>query len=582
MINGAAVSRRYIRLSTLNALIGLSLCGAAAYFGGRTASDLQASQLGAAAQQILNVQAEALNGALDKYRMLPVMLGHRPDTAALFEPGADTAATRRIAVQAAGISGALDVVFVRPTGAVLARASASVADVIAPDSDLMRAALQGRLGRDERVLADGRRTYVFSSAMWQGTTVIGAVAVYVDLETIEDNWSLINNPILASDASGMVIISNRPAWRMAPRPDFRNTVEGGGANPMLEEPTRYLARSRYLAPLNWTLTVLLQAAPMRLAAALWGGLAAALTLGLTLAVQMLINRNFAIVRRTRAQRANALRLERIVRDRTRELLDTNTSLAYEVGERKAAVEMLRKTQAELVQTGKMAALGQMSTALSHEINQPLSAVKTYAQNALTYLQRGRQSEAMENIGRISELTDRMAAISKHLRNFARKPNPTFGSTTIAKVIEDALLVVSARLREQSVTVTTDLHDAGLLVRGGPVRLQQVMVNLILNALDAMKGQSDPTIAISVAQVENTVQVSVRDNGPGIETQDLDQIFDPFFTTKEVGQGLGLGLSISYNIIKDFGGTLSAHNSEDGGACFVVSLDQGEGEQVAAQ
>ncbi|MGK2228160.1 sensor histidine kinase, partial [Devosia sp.] len=223
-----------------------------------------------------------------------------------------------------------------------------------------------------------------------------------------------------------------------------------------------------------------------------------------------------------------------------------------------------------------------STALSHEINQPLSAVKTYAQNALTYLQRGRQSEAMENIGRISELTDRMAAISKHLRNFARKPNPTFGSTTIAKVIEDALLVVSARLREQSVTVTTDLHDAGLLVRGGPVRLQQVMVNLILNALDAMKGQADPTIAISVAQVENTVQVSVRDNGPGIKTQDLDQIFDPFFTTKEVGQGLGLGLSISYNIIKDFGGTLSAHNSEGGGACFVVSLDQGEGEQVAAQ
>ena len=582
MINGASVSRRYLRLSALNAVTGLMLCGAGAYFIGGVAAGLQSTQLGAAAQEILNVQAEALNGALDKYRMLPVILGHRPDMATLYAGSADAAVTRKIALSAAGVSGALDVVFLRRSGMVIARASEAVRDAIAPNSGLMRAALQGRLGRDTRVLTDGRRSYVFTAAVWDGPSVIGVVAVYVDLERIEDNWSLINNPILATDAGGMVIISNRPAWRLAPRPDFRTLVEGGGANPMTEAPTRYLARSRDLAPLNWTLTVLLQAAPMRLAAAMWGGLAAVLALGLALAVQMLINRHFAAVRRTRAQRANALRLERIVRDRTRELLKSNASLAHEVVERKAAVELLRKTQSELVQTGKMAALGQMSTALSHEINQPLSAVKTYAQNALTYLQRGRQPEAMDNITRISELTDRMAAISRHLRNFARKPNPTFGSTAIAKVIEDALLVVSARLREQRVDVTVDPGPPGLEVRGGPVRLQQVMVNLVLNALDAMTGQTAPSIAIAVVRIHQRVEVSVRDNGPGIDAADLGQIFDPFFTTKQVGQGLGLGLSISYNIIKDFGGSLSAHNAAGGGACFVVSLDVGEGEQVAAQ
>ena len=582
MNNGAAVSRLYFRLSTLNALIGLMLCAVVAFFGGRVAADLQAGQLGAAAQEILNVQAEALNGALDKYRMLPVMLGHRPDGPALYSTAVGLATTRGIAMQAAAISGALDVVFLRPSGAVLARASDRVEDSIAPNSPLLLAALQGRLGRDERVLADGRRSYVFAAAVWDDKVIIGAVAVYVDLETIEDNWSLINNPILASDATGLVIISNRPAWRMQPRPDFRDAVHGGAGSPLLESPTRYLARSRYLAPLNWTLTVLLEAAPMRLAAAIWGGLAAALVLGLTLAVQMLVNRHFAALRRTRAQRANALRLERIVRDRTRELLDSNASLAHEASERKAAVDLLRKTQAELIQTGKMAALGQMSTALSHEINQPLSAVKTYAQNALTFLQRGRQSEAMENIGRISELTDRMAAISRHLRNFARKPNPTFGSTPVAKVIDDALEVVSARLREQRVTVSRAPGPAGLEVRGGPVRLQQVLVNLVLNALDAMVGQPDPAIAIDVLSRDARVEITVRDNGPGITTDALAQIFDPFFTTKEIGQGLGLGLSISYNIIKDFGGTLSAHNATGGGACFVISLDQGEGTQVAAQ
>ncbi|MDP2779941.1 hypothetical protein, partial [Devosia sp.] len=154
MSNGAAVSQRYFRLSALNSLVGLLLCGAGAAFVGGTASDLQANRLGAAAQEILNVQAEALNGALDKYRMLPVVLGHRPDAASLYAPGADVAATHRIALQAAALSGALDVVFLRPSGAVLARASGAAKDVIAPSSPLLRAALQGRLGRDERVLDD--------------------------------------------------------------------------------------------------------------------------------------------------------------------------------------------------------------------------------------------------------------------------------------------------------------------------------------------------------------------------------------------------------------------------------------------
>ncbi|MCS6762506.1 MAG: hypothetical protein MO846_11565 [Candidatus Devosia symbiotica] len=189
-----------------------------------------------------------------------------------------------------------------------------------------------------------------------------------------------------------------------------------------------------------------------------------------------------------------------MRNRKRELLDTNASLTHEVGERKAAIDLLRKTQTELIQTSKMAALGQMSTGLSHEINEPLSAVKTYAQNAPTYLQRGRQSEAVDNITRISELTERMAAISRHLCNFARKPNPTFGSTAISKVIEDALQVVSARLREQTVILTTDPETPGLQVRGEPVRLQQVLVNLVLNALEAMHGQHAPSISISVAEL----------------------------------------------------------------------------------
>ena len=582
MLNGVAVRANYVRLTALNLLVGALLCAAGAYLVGTFASNLEAGRLSAAAQESLNVQAEALNGALDKYRILPVLLGHRPDIEALLGAApASAASLRRIALTSAGMSGALDVVFLQPDGTLVARAADTFSDPIVPDGPLLRAVLQGRLGRDERLLSDGRRAYVFASAIWGDNAIAGAVLVYVDLESIENNWSLINNPILATDATGRVIMSNRPAWRMGPRPDFSGPVRGGAANAMLDVPTDYLARSRALPPLKWTLTVLLQAAPIRWAGLFWGALAAALVLGLTLLVQTAINRFFAALRRSRAQRALALRLERIVRDRTRELLQTNSSLAHEVVERKAAVDLLRRTQSELVQTGKMAALGQMSTALSHEINQPLSAVKTYAQNALVYLERDRTDEVADNLKRISELTDRMAEVSRHLRNFARKPNPTFGATSIAKVIEDALAVVAARLREEQVVLTKDLGPPGLMVRGGPVRLQQVIVNLVLNALDAMAGQQQPGIFITVTPHADFVDVAVRDSGPGIAPEVLPQIFDPFFTTKGVGQGLGLGLSISFNIVKDFGGTLSAHNAPEGGACFVLRLDAAEQDQVAA-
>lgn len=575
MATGAAIARRYWQLSALNALGGLVIAALAAFQVGTAAYNLQAGRSGADAQETLNVQAEALNGALDKYRMLPVILGHRPDVAELLRSGGGSELARRIALSSAGISGALDVMFARPDGSVFARSAAASQDTIAIGSTLMTAALQGRLGRQVRLLNDGKRVYVFTAGIWDENRVIGIVAVYVDLEVIEDYWSLIGNPILATDATNTVVMSNRPQWRMLPRPDFSAGVTGGRAGPDTAAEVEYLPRSRVLPPLNWNLTVLTDAAPIHLAGTLWGGLAAAVVAVLTLAVQALIGRHFAAVRRTRGQRANALRLERIVRDRTRELLVTNQSLAD-------AVEQLRRTQTELIQTGKLAALGQMSTALSHEINQPLSAVKTYAENALTYLRRGREPEARENISRIAELTDRMASISRHLRNFARKPNPTFGTAPIGKVIEEALQVVASRLREQRTLVETDLGPALLLVRGGPVRLQQVIVNLVLNALDAMGDEKSPRIAISVTQHDDRVRIEVSDNGPGIDPVVLDRIFDPFFTTKEVGQGLGLGLSISYNIVKDFGGQLSVQTSQWGGASFVVELEQGETLQDAAQ
>ena len=272
------------------------------------------------------------------------------------------------------------------------------------------------------------------------------------------------------------------------------------------------------------------------------------------------------------QASARVELEHRVDERTADLALVNRQLETEVAERRATEKQLRQTQADLIQAGKLAALGQMSAALSHEFNQPLTAVKTYADNAAILIERNRVEEARDNVSRISTLADRMASISKHLRNFARKPNEKLGAVPLADVVKDTLEIVAWRLKAANATVQVDLGPTPPVVRAGSIRLQQVLVNLISNAADAVEGLADREISVSARRKAGKVTISVRDHGPGIPAAIAERIFDPFFTTKGVGKGLGLGLSISYNIIKDFGGSLAVSNNPEGGAVFTIELD----------
>ena len=213
----------------------------------------------------------------------------------------------------------------------------------------------------------------------------------------------------------------------------------------------------------------------------------------------------------------------------------------------------------------------MSAAISHEFNQPLAAIRSYAENAGTLIGRGRHDEARDNCGRIRELTGRMAEISKHLNAFARKPRSRLSTVPLDAVIDDTLEFLKGRLEAAGAHVEVRRPDTPVHVTAGRVRLQQVLTNLLVNALDAMEGMAAPRIELSVEQGAGQARIKVRDHGPGIAEDLLDQIFDPFVTTKEVGRGLGLGLSITYNIVKDFNGSLSARNHEAGGALFTIDL-----------
>jgi two-component system C4-dicarboxylate transport sensor histidine kinase DctB len=584
MTSGTALTKKYWRLSAFNIVIALIIGVVAIVSAARFASDITEADLRAKANETLSVQAETLTGLLDKYRLLSVVLANRDDVANLLINPKNkniSLSAQKITSRAAAASGALDVVLASASGENIASGLTIATQPLETNLPIMVAALEGRLGRGVQVLGNNNRAYVFTSGVRLEEDYVGVIAVYVGLNELEANWSLSSMPIFATDERKIIVMSNKKEWLLREF-DFISTSKNNQAYFEIEEEKKeYFDISRKLPLLDWELHVLVDIAPMKNASILWGGLAGFFVLLVAIGTQMLINRGQEVSRRERRDKATSLRLERIVRDRTGELVSSNASLASEVEERRQTEEQLRKTQNELVQTGKLAALGQMSTSLSHEYNQPLSATKSYADNALKYLKLNRIEEAAQNITRISGLADRMAEISKHLRNFARKPNSSFDSILLKPVIDETLELMSARIKSLGVDVEMDMVDKDILVRAGHVRLQQVMVNLISNALDAVSEVKNPLILIKVREEKLKVIIQVIDNGHGIEKDKVESIFDPFFTTKEVGKGLGLGLSISFNIIKDFGGRLFAHNIKSGGAEFSIILDQGKGDEKAS-
>lgn len=262
-------------------------------------------------------------------------------------------------------------------------------------------------------------------------------------------------------------------------------------------------------------------------------------------------------------------LEQRVEERTRDLLDSNRRLSGEIDERKRAEANLRQTQDELIQAAKLAVLGQMSAGINHELNQPLAAIRAYAENASIFIERGRNQAASANLAQIVELTARMAEISAQLKQFSRKSGDNLTPVSVQACFNYALRLYRAPLKSSAVEVDYRWPVGDVWVRADLVRLEQVLVNLIGNALQAMANCPTPRLILSIETIDQEVRIGVRDTGPGIAEAHLTRVFEPFFTTKTTGKGLGLGLSISARIVDDLGGHLEAIN--DGGASFTVSL-----------
>ena len=242
-----------------------------------------------------------------------------------------------------------------------------------------------------------------------------------------------------------------------------------------------------------------------------------------------------------------------------------------MAERTHAEATLRAAQDELVQAGKLAVIGQLSTGVAHELNQPLTALRTLAGNSQRFLERGDTETTRVNLERMAQLADRMGRITGQLRNFARKSSGASQAVPLARALDNALAVLESRVAETGARILSDDGVPEAVAWCDRNRIEQVLINLINNSLDAMRGQPAPCLELACAVADGRAQVTVRDHGPGLSEAAQAHLFQPFFTTKEEGVGLGLGLALSAGIVRECGGTLTGSNHPGGGAVFTLSL-----------
>jgi len=421
---------------------------------------------------------------------------------------------------------------------------------------------------------------------------LGVVVTKVEFAALEAEWARADEPVFVTDGDGVVLITTVPSWRFhttrplsAERRRALAAAQTSGAPVLTDVPFEaekgvfttatvegaaqlFAHGAEPLGSLDWTVH-LLSPASEALSQAANQARALALLAAALLAVGsgLWLRRRHRAVDRSAEEEAARLRLEAEVENRTAELREANRRLRREMEERRQLQQSREALQNELVQSSKLGVLGQIAAGVAHEINQPLAAIRTQADSAGVYLERGEPGEVRRLLDQIAGLTDRVGRITDELRAFSRKSRGRPEPVEVDAALEGALLLIGGRLRERGVTLARE-GRTGLKVRAERNRLEQVMLNLIQNALEALGDTPEPTIRLHVAEQGRQVLIRVTDNGPGLTPEMAERLFTPFATTKP--DGLGLGLVISRDIVAGFGGEL-VHEPTAMGAAFVVSL-----------
>ncbi|MCP5208161.1 MAG: sensor histidine kinase [Hahellaceae bacterium] len=598
--------RRYILLATL-VVTGLLLT---LYYGKKYATQSAHHDLELATKYELNRHANFLDTLLQKYESVPHLLSINRRLVGFLSDKGNKALAQQVnefLETVNNISKSSDIYLLDPEGNTIAASNWNLPSSFIGRNFAFRPYFKtAMLSRQGRYFAIGttskKRGYYFSSPLTDDDEILGVIVLKIDLDEVEQSWSSpwSRNPfeVIISDEYGVIFMSTQARWRfktLAPlsseslatlaahrRYDgvdllplqissqfiyddpqqLTRIVDIPAANGKTE---RYFSQRITMPQAGWDVQIL---SPQYAVSEAINILLIAI--GATYLVIVLAGL-YIFERRKNEKKLLAARdaLESRVHERTQDLSESNLRLRKEIIEREKTERALHQTQDELIQTAKLAVLGQLSAGINHELSQPLTAIKTFARNAEAFYERGNHSIVKDNLQEISELTEHMAKIIAQYKIFARKTEGHLRDTDITQAIKAALHLLDATLRTQKINAHITGIDNPVIIQGDIVWLEQVLVNLLSNAVQAMQAEPEKKIDISLQMKPATIELSIRDWGTGISAESLPKLFEPFYTTKDISEGLGLGLSISQQIMEMMKGSLQARNHPEKGAIFTM-------------
>lgn len=466
-------------------------------------------------------------------------------------------------------------------------------------------AMRGHLGRYFALgTTSSRRGYYFAYPVRNTREIVGAVVIKINIDSVEKNWGHEEEIFLVTDPDGVIFLTTKPEWRFHSLTPLTKEVKeriikskryphAPLASLYIEtkgeksvdyrlvslrengENRTFLQQTLAMDHAGWQVHVLSETGTV------FDGVIRIL-LAIIAFVGLLGSAFFMVWQRQQRVRERILHeeqtremlqvantgLEQRVNERTRELTTANVLLRREIEERRNTEEKLCLARSELVHTAKLATIGQMATGINHELNQPLAAIRAYADNGRKFLQKGRIEDALWNFDQIGELIERMARIGSQLKIFSRKTRGNLTSLPLYGIVDGALEIINPLLQKTGVKIKVMISPDELTVQANSVLLQQALVNLISNSIAALQQQSEKEIKIQAGIEQGHICIKVIDNGPGIQG-DREKIFDPFYTTKPAGQGLGLGLTITRRIIEEMEGTITIQSDKQGTSALVT-------------
>ena len=412
--------------------------------------------------------------------------------------------------------------------------------------------------------------FAYSRKILSNNKPLGVIVVEVDLRKFQSAWAGISDVVIVAAAGGQILLATENSWVGLPEQEALALRSAPSAIDRAIQATQdwtVLSADAYMqgkAVMRQEIQVPFRGWNMVLFTT-YGGIRQRVNAVLALEIMgfsIFLALAFYQLSRQTLTRALFFQQESV------DLRQLNIRLQREISERKKVEKNLEVAEQTLAQSSKLAALGEMSAAVSHELSQPLAAMKTYLAGAKLLLQRKRLEEALSSFQRIDDLIGRMSAITRQLKSYARKGGEELVPVDVRMAVNGALEIMEPQLKSRQISLSKTMPSAPVMILGDQLRLEQVVVNLLRNALDAISAVPTPEIELLLLGGE-TASLTVRDNGEGIS--DLDDLFEPFFTTKKPGDGVGLGLAISSGIITDLGGRLVARNSETTGAVFEFTL-----------